>query len=157
MLKECAAGSTSGTSSSKQAPRFGVKRGRSSRTRLRFSLAAFVIVAAIGYMIYSAMQTGSEYYLTSGELIAMGDKAVGQSVRLGGRVVPDSIQWDRSNSILSFALTDGDVTLPVIYKGIAPDSFQAGADVIVEGKLGADGSFKATTLLAKCASKYTPE
>ena len=157
MLKECSAGNRSNVLSTEQAPRIGSKRGRSGRTRLRFWLAALVIIAAIGYMIYSAMQTGSEYYLTTGELIAMGDKAVGRSVRLGGRVAPDSIQWDRGSSILTFALTDGNVSLPIIYKGTAPDSFQPGADVIVEGKLGADGSFKATTLLAKCASKYTPE
>ena len=29
-----------------------------------------------------------------------------------------------------------------------------GVDVVVEGRLGHDGTFRATTLLAKCASRY---
>ena len=42
----------------------------------------------------------------------------------------------------------------VVYRGIAPDTFTDGVDVVVEGRLGADGTFRATTLLAKCASRY---
>jgi cytochrome c-type biogenesis protein CcmE len=42
----------------------------------------------------------------------------------------------------------------VIYRGIAPDTFTDGVDVVVEGRMGEDGTFHATTLLAKCASRY---
>lgn len=119
-------------------------------------MAGLVVVAAVGYMIYAAMQGGSEYYVTTGELKASGDRAIGQSVRLGGRVVDGSVQWNRGSNILSFTLTDGSETVPVVHKGVVPDSFQPGADVILEGKLGSDGTFHATALLAKCASKYSP-
>jgi cytochrome c-type biogenesis protein CcmE len=51
-------------------------------------------------------------------------------------------------------MTDGAQTYAVAYRGIAPVSFTDGVDVIVEGRLGADGTFRATTLLAKCASRY---
>lgn len=129
---------------------------RRPRTKLRFLVAGLVIVAAIGYMIYSATQSGSEYFVTTGELTAMGEKAIGQPTKLGGRVVEGSVQWDRGANTLSFSLTDGNQSLPVTYKGVVPDSFQPGVDVILEGKLDADGTFQATTLLAKCASKYTP-
>lgn len=136
----------------------GRKRTASRRSNLRFVIAGLIIVAAFGYLMYAATQSGSEYYVTTGELKAMGGEAVGQSIRLGGRVVDGSVQWDRGNSSVAFALTDGEGTnIPVTYKGTIPDSFQANVDVIVEGKLGVDGSFKATSLLAKCASKYTPE
>ena len=43
---------------------------------------------------------------------------------------------------------------PVVYRGVIPDTFTDSADVIVEGRLGRDGTFQATTLLAKCASRY---
>ncbi len=126
------------------------------RSRYRFLIAGLVIVAAIGYMIYAAMQGGSEYFVTTGELKAMGDTALGQPIKIGGRVVEGSIQGDRGASALSFSLTDGSEVLPVSYKGIVPDTFAPGVDVILEGKLGADGTFQATNMMAKCASKYEP-
>ncbi len=129
---------------------------RRSRTRARFLIAGLVIVAAIGYMIYAATQSGSEYFVTTGELKAMGDQAIGQQTKLGGRVEEGSVQWDKGANTISFSVTDGTQSLPITYKGVVPDSFQPGTDVIVEGKLGADGRFQATVLMAKCASKYTP-
>jgi cytochrome c-type biogenesis protein CcmE len=129
---------------------------RGSRIKARFLIAGLVIVAAIGYMIYAAIQSGSEYFVTTGELKAMGAKAIDQPTKLGGRVVQGSVRRDKGANTISFSLTDGNQTLPVTYAGVVPDSFQEGVDVIVEGKLGADGSFQATTLMAKCASKYVP-
>ena len=49
---------------------------------------------------------------------------------------------------------DGGATLPVDFAGIIPDTFVDDADVVVEGNRRADGIFAATTLLAKCPSKY---
>ena len=51
-------------------------------------------------------------------------------------------------------MTDGAKGFPVVYRGIAPDTFTDGVDVVVEGRMGEDGTFHATTLLAKCASRY---
>jgi cytochrome c-type biogenesis protein CcmE len=51
-------------------------------------------------------------------------------------------------------VTDGGQTFPVVYRGIAPDTFTDSVDVVVEGRMGRDGTFRATTLLAKCASRY---
>jgi cytochrome c-type biogenesis protein CcmE len=46
------------------------------------------------------------------------------------------------------------VTYPVVYRGLAPDTFTDGVEVVVEGRLQPDGTFRATTLLAKCGSRY---
>jgi cytochrome c-type biogenesis protein CcmE len=51
-------------------------------------------------------------------------------------------------------VTDGTNTLPIVFKGIAPDTFTDSVDVVVSGRMGADGTFQATELLAKCASRY---
>ena len=75
-------------------------------------------------------------------------------VKVGARVVPGSIVRDPGGRSLTFRMTDGAQTYAVAYRGIAPDTFTDGVDVIVEGRLGADGTFRATTLLAKCASRY---
>jgi cytochrome c-type biogenesis protein CcmE len=44
----------------------------------------------------------------------------------------------------------------VVYRGLAPDTFtdQMEIEVVVEGRLGRDGVFRATELLAKCGSRY---
>ena len=51
-------------------------------------------------------------------------------------------------------MSEGGATLPVDYHGIIPDTFVDDADVVVEGSLADGGDFHATTLLAKCPSKY---
>ena len=51
-------------------------------------------------------------------------------------------------------MTDGTAVYPVTYRGLAPDTFTDEADVVVEGRLARDGTFHATTLLAKCGSRY---
>ena len=51
-------------------------------------------------------------------------------------------------------MTDGSQTIPVVYRGIAPDTFTDSVDVVVGGRMGTDGTFHATELLAKCASRY---
>ncbi|NIQ00058.1 MAG: hypothetical protein GWM98_06255, partial [Nitrospinaceae bacterium] len=48
-------------------------------------------------------------------------------------------------------------TLPVVYKGVTPDMFEGGREVVVEGTLGTDGVFHANTLLTSCPSKYEAE
>jgi cytochrome c-type biogenesis protein CcmE len=45
--------------------------------------------------------------------------------------------------------------LPVVYKGIVPDIFAPGIQVVVEGRLNGSGTMEATTLLAKCPSRFT--
>jgi cytochrome c-type biogenesis protein CcmE len=48
--------------------------------------------------------------------------------------------------------------LKVSYKGAEPppDTFKDDAQALAEGTFGRDGVFHATTLQAKCASKYAP-
>ena len=61
---------------------------------------------------------------------------------------------------VSFLLEDKDdtgKTLLVVYRGQVPDTFKAGAEVIVEGGMSPEGRFKAKTLMTKCPSKYQKE
>jgi cytochrome c-type biogenesis protein CcmE len=72
-------------------------------------------------------------------------------------VVPGTIQREEGGRLIRFVVTDtaqGGRTFPVTYRGVAPDTFTDGVDVVVEGQLAENGTFEATTLLAKCASRY---
>ena len=60
------------------------------------------------------------------------------------------------NRQIDFEVSDGVQTYPVTYRGLVPDTFTDANDieVIVEGRLGRDGVFRATEVLAKCGSRY---
>jgi len=75
---------------------------------------------------------------------------------VAGQIVPDSVNQDTENFTLSFTITDGETTLPVVYQGVVPDTFKAGTDIVVEGKSDRQGVFHASKLITKCPSKYEP-
>jgi cytochrome c-type biogenesis protein CcmE len=143
--------------------------------RLRFAIGAGLIVAAIGYLIVTAVRNTAEYYLTVNEVKARQGELAGQTLRVAGRVAPEAIGWDPLTLTLSFGLAQpppadqagvravaasvGAATVfHVICKGQPkPDMFAANRDVIVEGTLGADGTIEARQVLTSCPSKYVPK
>ncbi|NIM07412.1 MAG: cytochrome c maturation protein CcmE, partial [Armatimonadetes bacterium] len=62
-------------------------------------------------------------------------------------------------TVLKFTIidSDGDKVLPVVFRGVAPDTFKEDADVVAEGYLTPEGVFQASTILAKCPSRYEAE
>jgi cytochrome c-type biogenesis protein CcmE len=127
------------------------------KPRTKFGLGGALILGSAGYLMASSIKTTSVYYLTPQELagkVAADPSFVGTGVKVGARVVPGSIQRQPGGREISFRVTDDVRTYPVVYRGVIPDTFTDSALVVVEGRLGADGTFRATTLLAKCASRY---
>jgi cytochrome c-type biogenesis protein CcmE len=80
--------------------------------------------------------------------------AVGQQIRLGGMVKDGS--WVRDGESNVFTVTDGQTELVAHYTGILPDLFREGQGVVAEGALLVDGSFEASTVLAKHDENYVP-
>ncbi len=119
-------------------------------------LGAFIILGAIGAYIFTSTNATQQYFLTLSELKAKGDFAYRESVRVGGNLAPDSTHINTKDVTAQFTLTDGTNVLPVAYKGVLPDTFEKSTQVIAEGKLGQDGVFHASLVLAKCPSKYDP-
>jgi cytochrome c-type biogenesis protein CcmE len=127
------------------------------KPRNKFLIGGLLVLGPAGYLMASSIRDTGVYYLTPTELSAKVQADPGfrnTGVKVGARVVKGSIQRDPGGREYAFTVTDGAKTYPVIYRGIAPDTFTDGVDVVVEGRLGADGTFHATTLLAKCASRY---
>ena len=123
--------------------------------RKRFVIAALIVVAAVGALIYIGVRGSSVYYMTLAELRAQADAAYGDKIRLGATVVDGSIQ-SGADGVTRFVVTDGTNTLPVSYRGSLPDTFKNGAGVVLQGRLTSSGTFEASSLLAKCPSKYEP-
>ena len=126
----------------------------------KFVVGGAVILLAVAYLVYVSLGSATVYYLTVSEVQAQvapaGGTAAGapggRPVRVGGIVAPGSI--GRTEGRLRFDLTDAFGRMPVVYAGILPDIFAEEADVVVEGRLGADGVFQAAMLLTKCPSRF---
>jgi len=131
---------------------------RPSLARPQFLIALVVVFGALAFLGFNAFKASSMYYLSVGELLARGDAAYGEELRVSGKVVEGTIERGPEANAVRFNVADGDgASVPVVYKGVVPDTFQDGGEVVVEGGLGSEGVFRATTLLAKCPSKYEPE
>jgi cytochrome c-type biogenesis protein CcmE len=125
--------------------------------KMKFILGGVVIVAALAWLGFVGFQEGKAYYITVDEFAAMNGNADGKTFKLAGDVVTGSI--DRSKSPMEFVISSRDNKIPVRYIGsaIVPDTFKDGAKALVEGKPAPDGTFQATHIEAKCASKYESE
>jgi len=124
--------------------------------RKRVIFAGAIVLLAMGFLIYMGLSQFATYYYTVSEFLAEGESISGKQVRVAGQVVPDSVKQDTENFTLSFTITDGETTLPVVYQGVVPDTFKAGTDIVVEGKSDQQGVFHASKLITKCPSKYEP-
>ena len=123
----------------------------------KLAVGGIIIVLTLGYVIYGGVRDSMVYYMTPTELLAKGDAAFNEGVRVSGRVEEGTIKQDIKKMTLTFLLTDQKNSIPVTYKGVVPDTFKYGVEVVVEGKLAPEKIFTATTLLAKCPSKYEAE
>lgn len=127
------------------------------KARTKFLFGGLLVLGTAGYLMASSVEDTATYYLTPTELagkVAENPRFRGKGVKVGARVVSGTIVRDPSGRSLTFRMTDGAQTYAVHYRGVAPDTFTDGVDVVVEGRLDRDGTFQATTLLAKCASRY---
>jgi cytochrome c-type biogenesis protein CcmE len=133
-----------------------VEQGAAVKTggKWKFLIGGLLILGAIAYVTISSFQTNAIYYLTLRELNAQRGSLINQPVRVNAPLDKSSIQFDDKTLILKFNLREDNLVLPVVYKGVKPDTFEQGESVVAEGKLGQDGTFQASTLLVKCPSKY---
>jgi cytochrome c-type biogenesis protein CcmE len=127
------------------------------KARTKFLIGGALVLGVAGYLMASSINDTGVYYMTPTELAAklQADPSfVNAGVKVGARVVPGSVQRAAGGKEYAFRVTDGSHTFPVVYRGIAPDTFTDSVDVVVAGRMGTDGTFQATELLAKCASRY---
>ncbi len=127
---------------------------RSRAGTVKLFAGGLIILAAIAYVTFSSFQSNAVYYYTLKEFSTQQAKVTGQTVRVNGPLDKSSIQNDQKALVLKFNLKDGDTVLPVVYKGVPPDTLTTGESVVAEGRLDQNGVFQADTLLVKCPSKY---
>lgn len=128
------------------------------KSRSTYMVALVLFVFGIGYMVWSGISQNGVYFLNVSEALAMESKEIG-AARLFGAVSNNNLLYSADKSSVEFQLVDTENTsnfITVKYKGSIPDTFEAGAEVIIEGVM-ENNSFQAKTLMTKCPSKYEKE
>ncbi len=113
-------------------------------------------VAAVGVaaaLVLNALNSNIALYVTPSD-VAAGKSPQGQAFRIGGMVKDGSLR--RDNLTVHFVVTDTVKEIPVSYTGILPDLFKEGKGAVVQGRLGANGDFVASEVLAKHDENYMP-
>lgn len=126
----------------------------------RFMVGLVGVAAVVTYLIWTGVSETMVYYMTPVELMERVESDptfhdVG--VKVGGQVVPGSYSRVEGELLHVFTvqdLADASTTFVVEYRDALPDTFTDEVEVVLEGKLRADGVFEATTLLTKCGSRY---
>ncbi|MEA1677759.1 cytochrome c maturation protein CcmE [Nitrospirillum sp. BR 11163] len=123
------------------------------RRRLMILALALLGLGTATALTLSAFRDNIVFFYSPSDLAAKPPGA--RTVRIGGLVETGSLKREGAMTV-TFQVTDTAKSLPVTYTGILPDLFREGQGVVAEGKLGADGVFAATELLAKHDEKYMP-
>ena len=113
-------------------------------------LASLAIAAGLAL---NALDSNIALYVTPSE-VAAGKSPQGKAFRIGGLVKEGSVK--RQDMTVHFVMTDMAKDIPVAYTGILPDLFRDGKGAVVQGRLGEDGIFVATEVLAKHDENYMP-
>jgi cytochrome c-type biogenesis protein CcmE len=117
-------------------------------------IAALATAIVIGYVATQTLQSAAVYYLTPTEAAKRGI-APGLAARLGGQVLAGTLRYDPASRDLRFTIGDGVSTVKVIGSGAPPGLLREGAGAVVEGSFAADGTFRATQVIAKHDEVYT--
>ncbi len=128
------------------------------KPRTKRALAVALALLALGMastLVLQAFQSNLVFFFSPSQVMA-NEAPRERSFRVGGLVEQGSIERDTQGLTVRFKVTDLAHAIPVSYTGLLPDLFKEGKGVVAQGKLGADGVFRADQVLAKHDENYMP-
>ena len=128
------------------------------KARTRRALALVGVLAALAVasaLVLNAFRSNLVFFFSPSQVVA-NEAPRERSFRIGGLVEQGSLQRDAQSLTVRFVVTDLAQKIPVTYTGLLPDLFKEGKGVVAQGKLGADGVFRAEQVLAKHDENYMP-
>ena len=117
--------------------------------------AGVALVAIAAALVLNAFQ-GNVVFFFSPSQVAAKEAPLEKTFRVGGMVEKGSLKRRADGLTVEFIVTDTAKSIPVVYTGILPDLFKEGKGVVTQGKLGPDGVFRASEVLAKHDENYMP-
>jgi len=128
---------------------------KSRHKRIALILGGLAVLGLVVALVLNAFQSNLVFFFSPTQ-VAAGEAPRGKSFRIGGMVKDGSIKRETDGVTLRFIMTDTEKDMIVAYKGILPDLFKEGKGAVAQGKLGDDGVFMASEVLAKHDENYMP-
>ena len=121
----------------------------------RFGLIAggVLVLCIAAAFVLNAFNSNLVFFFTPTQVLN-GEAPRNKTFRIGGMVKEGSVK--RQDMTVRFIITDTAKDIPVAYTGILPDLFKEGKGAVIQGRLGGDGIFAATEVLAKHDENYMP-
>ncbi len=129
---------------------------RPKRRRLAFVVCGMAALGAAAVLSLAAFEDNIVYFYSPSD-VAERKPPPDRRFRIGGIVVKESVVRGADAMSVSFRVTDTANTIDVAYTGVLPDLFREGQGVVAEGRLDADGRFRADEVLAKHDETYMPK
>jgi cytochrome c-type biogenesis protein CcmE len=123
--------------------------------RIALIVAGLAILGIAVTLVLSAFNSNLVFFFTPTQ-VAAHEAPKGRNFRIGGLVEKGSVKRQSDGVTVRFVVTDTAKSVPVMFTGILPDLFKEGKGVVAQGKLGADGVFAASEVLAKHDENYMP-
>jgi cytochrome c-type biogenesis protein CcmE len=125
--------------------------------QLKFFTGIAIIVATVGFLVWTAVDQTKMYMITVSEFLDAGSAYANSTVRIAGKVAPGTVVWNADKRDLHFTIVDmaglaGEVK--VHYSGLLPDMFAEDRSVVVEGPYTSSSPFEARAVMTSCPSKY---
>ena len=129
-------------------------KGLKKQRRIQIILAAFVAMAIAVAFIGYAFQDGINFFRSPSQVVET-PPPPNEVFRIGGLVEEGTLVRGEGEEI-SFRVTDGGASVPVVYTGILPDLFKEGEGMVGQGRY-VNGTFEAIEILAKHDETYMPK
>jgi len=118
-------------------------------------VGGIAVLGAAAALVLNAFQSNLVFFFSPSQVMA-NEAPRDRVFRVGGLVEAGSLKRQTDGLTIHFKVTDTAKTIPVVYSGILPDLFREGKGVVAQGKLGPNGVFQATQVLAKHDENYMP-
>jgi cytochrome c-type biogenesis protein CcmE len=128
--------------------------------RTAWKIVASVVggIAVVGGVFYASMTQDMQLYKMVDEVMVAPAQFQGKRLQVHGYVVEKSILNKSGTLEYQFKLETRaprpHAVITASYKGLVPDTFKSGAEVVASGTLTPDNQLAATAVSAKCPSKY---
>jgi cytochrome c-type biogenesis protein CcmE len=129
-----------------------VKQRHKRIAMVTVGLAALAVAVTL---VLSAFRQNLVFFFTPSQ-VAANEAPLGKTFRIGGMVEAGSVKRQADGLTVRFLVTDTAKSIPVVYRGALPDLFREGKGVVAQGRVGADGVFTASEVLAKHDENYMP-
>ena len=123
--------------------------------RMAMVIGGLAVLGVCAALVLTAFQQNLVFFFTPTQ-VAANEAPQGRTFRIGGLVEQGSVKRQPDGVTVRFVVTDTAKSIPVLYKGALPDLFREGKGVVTQGRLGPDGIFQASEVLAKHDENYMP-